>query len=126
MGRGEVEWQLVLWIDEADMSVVFLLGAGFSKAASGFMPVLEELSQELEAQSLVPPHAAALGGNVEDWLTYLSQPQPWNTEAENLRNKADFLDLTHAIGSVIRNREKQRDRDCPDWLKSLIRWWHHH
>ena len=92
LGRDEVECQLALWIDEADMSVVFLLGAGYSKAASGVMPVLEELSQELTAEGLVPPHAAALGRQVEDWLTYLSQPQPWNTEAQNLRNKADFLD----------------------------------
>ena len=42
------------------MSEVFLLGAGFSKAVSGYMPVLKELSEILQDRVALPPQVGGL------------------------------------------------------------------
>jgi len=88
------------------------------------MPLLRDLSEALKAKGNVPDHVTVLGENAEHWLSYLSQPQPWNSEATNLRNKASFLELTADIGSVISGQENTRDVHPPDWLMALVQWWH--
>ena len=86
------------------MSDVFLLGAGFSKAVSDSMPVMAELSAALRQRVELPHYVIALGDNVEHWMTYLSQPQPWISQADNLHHKATFLNLTQEIGTVLNER----------------------
>ena len=108
------------------MKMVFLLGAGFSKAALGTMPLLSELSEQIMEKPGIPDEVKALGENVELWLSYLSQPQPWNLESENLLNKSRFLEITRAIGETIRTKENQRENHCPEWLKHLVTYWHEH
>ena len=72
------------------MSSVILLGAGFSKAVFQAMPLLDELRNALKERVTVPEEVSVLGDNLEQWLSYLSLPQPWNAESANLRNKAFF------------------------------------
>ena len=63
------------------MPDVFILGAGFSKAIYSSMPTMAELSSAiLENREKVDLPVAALlrlGNNIELWMTYLSQSQPW-------------------------------------------------
>ena len=42
-----------------------------------------------------------LGNNIELWITYLSQRQPWLTEYENDFNKSLAGRISHQIGAVI-------------------------
>ena len=107
------------------MPDVFLLGAGFSKAISAEMPVLDELSADLLTRIKLSESITRAGDNVEHWMTYLAQPQPWVTEAGNLRNKADFLELTKEIGQLLVDRTQNVVRGpCPTWLAELVCWWH--
>ena len=86
------------------MNDVFLLGAGFSKAISDRMPVLRELTGIMRERVPVPAEkepAAAFTGDFESWLTYLSTSHPWLTEANNLRNRALFLELSSRLQEVL-------------------------
>jgi hypothetical protein len=109
------------------MSNVFLLGAGFSKAIHDAMPSLGELSVEVrKLVDQLPPPLPALGSNVELWLTYLSQPQPWLNERQTLTNKALFLEMTEKIRDVLDNRtDTVLQTPCPAWLTKLVEgYWH--
>ena len=74
------------------MSDVFILGAGFSKEIAD-LPLMEELSNKI-LDLLDESHVKELRqqlptfdrDNFETWLTYLSQSQPWLSEAQNSRN----------------------------------------
>ena len=108
------------------MGDVFILGAGFSKAVSADMPLLIDLSRELETRiPSLRTVSSVFPDNVEMWLTYLSQDHPWLSEADNLRNRALFLDLSRAIREVLVERiDLTVKRDCPSWFLDLARWWH--
>ena len=111
------------------MPDVFILGAGFSKAISDSMPTMAELSSAiLENREKVDLPVAALlrlGNDIELWMTYLSQSQPWLKTPENDRNKAFAGQLREQIKEIIDDRTRSAARsDSPDWLKCLIRAWH--
>ncbi len=108
------------------MSDVFIIGAGFSRAVSADMPLLVDLSRELEKRiEGLQTVSGLFPDNVEMWLTYLSQAHPWLSEAENLRNRAVFLDLSLAIREILANRIRETvRRDCPGWFLDLAQWWH--
>ena len=108
------------------MSEVFVFGAGFSKAIDTKMPTLSELSREVETLvGLSLPHPLnKLGNNIELWLTYLSQPQPWLKEHDNLKNKALFLQMTERIGDVLSDHTKELVANpMPEWLSALVNYW---
>jgi hypothetical protein len=77
------------------MRDIFLLGAGFSRAVFNGMPLMKELSEGLR-KTIHPINRRLLRSedDLEMWLTYLAQSHPWLTEAQNLRNRAQFLELT--------------------------------
>ena len=106
------------------MSDVFILGAGFSKAVAEEMPLLGELGRAVSARvDTRPPPVFA--GDIEMWLSYLSDSHPWLSEAENLRNRALFLDVSVAIREVLSECEnKAIENTCPDWLRNLVSCWH--
>ena len=109
------------------MGEVFLLGAGFSKAVSNHMPLLSELSGEVKQRgpNFLTPSLATLGDNLEIWLSYLSQPQPWLRESENLRNRATALDVTETVKEVLDEKELLTIKDAPPpWLERLTKTWH--
>ena len=108
------------------MGDVFLLGAGFSKAVSDDMPLLQELSSQIRGRlSDLPESLSTLGDNIEIWLSYLSQPHPWLRESENLRNRALALEITEEIEKVLDEKEQLVVQDeCPSWLLTLTQHWH--
>ena len=107
------------------MSDVFLLGAGFSRAVSAQMPDLQEMSEVLRDRVKCPPRAGSLTKNVEQLMTYLSQPHPWLAEPDNLENRAAFLRLTREIGSLLEDRTRKAvTESCPEFLQALVNYWH--
>ncbi len=108
------------------MGDVFLLGAGFSKAVSDDMPLLQELSSQTRGRlSDLPESLSTVGDNIEIWLSYLSQPHPWLRESENLRNRALALEITEEIEKVLDEKEQLVVQDeCPSWLLTLTQHWH--
>lgn len=104
-----------------------LLGAGFSRAISGAMPLLNDLSDEvlprvgLHTDSLVP-----YGGNFEAWMSHLAVDQPWLTDAQNYRNKALFAEASQAVQDVIVEREARATATPPPgWMTRLLMHWSH-
>ena len=109
------------------MPDVFILGAGFSKAISDSMPTMAELSfavrEKVGKNQLA--ELARLGNDIERWMTYLSQSQPWLKTHENDSNKGLAGKLREQIKEIIDDRTTSAARsDSPDWLKCLIRSWH--
>jgi len=107
------------------------LGAGFSKAVHDSMPNLKELSIKVKEKCTgvfsLPPPVLDLGDDIELWLTYLSQPQPWLKETDNLQNRAIFLHMTEVIGQVLDETTKEAvGQNCPEWLCSLVKYWNAH
>ena len=101
---------------------VYLLGAGFSKAVSPAMPVMPELAaQVLDELGLDEKMLRPFNGDLESWLSFLSSPQPWLTEAENLRNRASYFDVSSAIFTVINQDEQVAlSQPAPIWLQRLV------
>lgn len=117
---------------EAD---VYLLGAGFARAISADMPLLQDLATRMLAHetrgSRVPPEVAnMMRENFAHALSYLEQAKPWITEADNLRHRALFLEfsiaIAHDLDATVNRVAKHLDRNPPAWLATLIRHWHEH
>lgn len=112
------------------MSDVFILGAGFSKAINDAMPTMKELSEEVIARLKPSPFPIQetlydLGNNLELWMTYLSQQQPWLREEHHYRNLALAVDVRRHIGDVIVERTNASTKaPIPPWLIPLIKHWH--
>ena len=109
------------------MRDLFILGAGFSKAISQDMPTMQELGAQvldnLEKLGLrVPDELHNLGNDIELWMTYLSQAQPWLQDDEVYLNLATARQIRKQIKEIIDIRTAQSAP--PDWLKCLIRSWH--
>jgi hypothetical protein len=64
--------------------------------------------------------------NFEQWLSYLVETPPWLSEAEQARNRADFLDVSLAVHEVLEARQRLTvmRNPCPDWLIRLVQKWH--
>ncbi len=114
-----------------DRKRVFLLGAGFSRAINGRMPMLDELSKAVRDSDLVK--AADLqhgpkryGDDVERWLTAMADPGPWLTPAQAHRARSDFATVSEAVAKVISERDELvvRKTPIPPWLAKLVRSWH--
>lgn len=110
---------------------VFLLGAGFSKAISNSMPLMIEMSQAILSvvdDDRTKEQLTKILGSKPDFeraLSYLSEAQPWISEAHRLRNRALFYDLADAIYRVItsaQSRAIQDSLECPQWLLHLVLW----
>lgn len=111
------------------MTDLFILGAGFSKAIYNSMPTMDELSsavlQNREKAGLPVDALHRLGSNIELWMTYLSQSQPWLKTTDNDFNKAFAGQLREQIKEIIDDRTTLAARsDPPAWLSRLIRSWH--
>ncbi|MDE0313561.1 MAG: SIR2 family protein [Candidatus Poribacteria bacterium] len=112
------------------MNDVFILGAGFSKSIHNVMPTMNELSTEvlsdLEKLNLpVPPALYDLGNNIELWMTYLSQRQPWLKNYNNDHNLSVAGHIRQLIKKSIDDRtSKAAESDTPGWLKNLIKSLH--
>lgn len=108
------------------MSLVVVLGAGFSKAVCENFPLTDELGDRVvkllqseghSVQRPLPYH----GKKFEAWLSRLAEPQPDLAEADNLRNSELFTRITGAIHRVISEQQQSMGGAAfPWWLYRLI------
>jgi hypothetical protein len=110
---------------------VFILGAGFSKAIHGDMPLLKELSapivDRLRARGHDPSQVPFINDDVELAMTFLAERHAWLSEAEYLRNRALSLDMAAAIAGEVSSRMQsvlKAHQTCPAPLLRLVHWWH--
>ena len=114
---------------------VFILGAGFSRAISPQMPIMNELTDQVRVRidnsevSLPPPlmdsedRRRELDNNIELWMTYLSQSQPWLDESFNQHNQALATRIRRFIREVINERTANSMSARLEWLETLIQQW---
>jgi hypothetical protein len=89
-----------------------ILGAGFSRAISGALPLTDALGEVAVERAGQDGHGAVAhpefrGGNFETWLSRLADDQPHLSAAANLLNRALFLRIGQAIRSVLADRQAQ-------------------
>lgn len=112
--------------------VVFVLGAGFSRAISSCMPLTDELGAAVleKLRGDLPPRLALdelpPGVNFEAWLSDLAGDQPYLSDSENAQNHAAFLMFSQGIADILGDRVDQVLRQSyPEWLLALVSAWHH-
>jgi hypothetical protein len=112
---------------------VFLLGAGFARAISPSMPLLQDLAERIigtlgKSEPIPDEVQAMMKENFAHALSYLEQAKPWVTEADNLRHRALFLDISNAIARDLDETVSRAGHTLgshpPDWLRQLILHWH--
>lgn len=120
-------------------TTVFLLGAGFSRAVSHQMPLLDDLGRavagairddRLLRNLLDPSETRAIEadtvplGNVETWLTSLSADQPFLSPTRNLQRRALYVELASLIATQIRHRQQLAGQQpWPPWFDGLLAHW---
>ena len=122
----------VLYPRGVDSRDVVIVGAGFSRAVHDTMPDLATLKDRvleetgLASDPRVPSGAFGRHYTFEDWLSTLSENQPYLSEQENRANTALFAQLRDAIAEVLANCEADASaNDPPDWLDPFTRLLHH-
>jgi NAD-dependent SIR2 family protein deacetylase len=110
------------------MNGVFIIGTGFSKEICNSIPLLKDLSVKVKEKLYSTGEFSSplidSDDDIESWLTYLSQSQPWLKEYHNLQNRALFLRLTEIIGQVLTQATQDAVKTpCVPWLKTLIKHW---
>jgi hypothetical protein len=106
-------------LDEGDLKqpVIFVTGAGFSRAVSAHMPL---------AVDLIAPAMQAVGetvpvNDIEAWLSYLATQQPFLDPASNHDNQARFLRVGEAIAAAIKEGERAAlTVPPPAWLTDFV------
>lgn len=112
------------------MSDAVILGAGFSRSISDLMPLAEDLAKQLSRpdseQSEEPDNALLQSGqDLERWLSYLADYQPFLTPAENWRNKGRFSVSANVIQQAVAASEsKAMLQPPPAWLTTLVSHFH--
>ena len=97
----------------------YVLGAGFSLAASSKMPITDELGRRAAARLELDdlPAFSPDGITFESWLTWLAERQPFLSEAEHLQDRARFAELSEAIAEVVTESQAAADEaGFPLWL----------
>ena len=105
------------------------MGAGFSKAISDEMPTLVELSEKVKERLLeeitLPPIFHNLDNNIETWMAFLSQEQPWLKQHQIHFNRSLAGKIRDQIGAIIYECTLEASRsEAHGWLNSLIKTWH--
>lgn len=108
------------------MSLVVVLGAGFSKAVSQHLPLTNTLGDqvveriEATGRTVERPRSYRFG-RFETWLSRLAEPQPDLGGAENLHNAALFSEMTRAIYEIITEKQRSAENEgIPWWTQRLI------
>jgi hypothetical protein len=122
-----------------DVRDVYILGAGFSRALSTAMPLMNELSLAVSGygSSYGGPLTTsgmhtAIGNliqrNFEEALSYLAEPKPWLDECENQKDRVQLLELTRNIRFAVGRRQQVAreaiESGACDWIVPLFEYWH--
>lgn len=126
------------WADPG--AEVFILGAGFSIAASSALSdherfpdtaglgqrVVDALQPKvrLEVAEAGWPGPGADGIGFETWLARLAEDQPYLSTEENLRRRALYTAVIRAMRPVLVECEERTAADPPPWLLDLVSVWH--
>lgn len=87
------------------------------------MPTMAELGRFiLDDLNLPEDTLAPFRGNLEAWLSFIAEPQPWLSEAEVHDNTARFLRASHAIANAIAKNHPSHDFQNPA-LSLLAEHW---
>ena len=114
------------------MRDVFILGAGFSKAVNDTMPVMHDLTDEIlrtirQRDPAFAKRLEDLGSNVELWMSYLSQNQPWLSEEDIYHNLSMARVIRQRLQVIIDERTWETARfSTPAWFERLLKSWHNH
>ncbi|MCU6480615.1 SIR2 family protein [Arthrobacter sp. A2-55] len=108
----------------------FILGAGFSRAISDFMPLTDDLGSEVVARD--PNHLGRsdskrsfASSSFEAWLSRRAEKQPYLSAAENLENQGIFARGRSLIAEVLDERvDSALSQPLPVWLGELLSLWH--
>ncbi|MCS5735094.1 hypothetical protein [Herbiconiux daphne] len=101
----------------------YVLGAGFSLAASAAMPTTDELGRRAAASLGLEdlPDFRPDGITFENWLTWLAERQPFLSEAEHLQDRARFAELSEAIAIEVAASQVAADTaGFPRWLGEFV------
>ena len=105
-------------------SVAVIAGAGLSRAISGSMPLTDELGRSAAARAGIADSRWTAGKiTFEAWLSRLAEPQPDLDDAQNLRNRSDFVRLSTAVAvadTLVEVEAQVRSAAPPAWLHRLI------
>lgn len=115
---------------------VFLLGAGLSHAVSKSMPLTKDLGKQIVKRYTGEFSARQKADLIEDstekfekLLTWLALRKPWLSEADNLRERAVFLDLTNCVRvlfeEAVFNAVTDSLGEAPEWWLRLLSYWHY-
>ena len=110
------------------MSEVFIIGSGFSRAINEAMPTMRELSEHVlpalrGRDSRLADRLERMSPNVELWMSYLSQSQPWLRVEQNQYNLSVAAVIRGLIHSHIDGLVRATDV-VPEWLRQLVAKWH--
>jgi len=115
-----------------DRSDVLIVGAGFSRAVSKYMPLTDELGAlaiqqaDLFSDPRVPRRLFGPALTFESWMSLLAEDQPHLSEGQNLQNRALFVTVTEAIVSGLGSCEASvLYNPIPVWLSDLLKLLHH-
>ena len=114
---------------------VFILGAGFSRAISNSMPIMNDLTKAVSENSCIdlpPPlrdvenqSQREIKEDVELWLTYLYHRQPWLQDDFNNSNRKAAKRIVKYIAELIEEGTiATAQSPVPDWLVTLVHQWH--
>jgi hypothetical protein len=105
---------------------VLILGAGFSRSVSKYMPLTDQLGTRAVAMLSSEGHLSGQPGfsqglTFESWLSLLADDQPQLSEAENRDNAAQFVRLRDAIASLlVDSQHLTMEQPAPSWLYELV------
>jgi hypothetical protein len=109
----------------ADGRPVYVLGAGFSRAAFAEMPVTDQLGDAVRDRLGIEWPSGVSALTFEERLTLLSTPLPFLEGHENTARRAQTETITAALAEEMDDRNNAvAALDPPPWLLELIALWH--
>lgn len=112
--------------DSAGGGTVVVLGAGLSKAVNSVMPITDELGNAVLARLTLEDRRRApvrrfRDGRFEEWLSYLSEPQPQLSDDRVLEARALLLRVTRAMRQLLAECQLIALRDgAPEWFEAFV------
>lgn len=102
-----------------DDNVVYILGAGFSKAIDEKMPLMDDLGKQC---ANIVDNCSYKSGSFEQWMTIMLQDLPFLDESSNLKRKSEVLNCIDAIAHILDRitNQIQFAITCPLWLRQFV------
>lgn len=111
---------------DAGSKVVVILGAGFSHAVYPATPMTDDLGEAVRsrldpADATKLPRGAFSDGRFEEWLSYISEPQPQFNPEELGDARTLALRVTRTIGEVLSEvQDAALAVDPPEWFWEFL------